>query len=51
MDMHVEVDPRMTVERAHEIAHEVKDRVREQLPQIQDVLIHIEPSGHAAKGD
>jgi len=51
VDMHVEVDPSMTVVRAHEIAHEVKDRVREKLPQIQDVLVHIEPAGHAAQGD
>ena len=51
VDMHVEVDPQMTVVRAHEIAHEVKDRVREKLPQIQDVLVHIEPAGHEAKGD
>jgi cation diffusion facilitator family transporter len=51
VDMHVEVDPNMTVVRAHEIAHEVKDRVREKVPSIQDVLIHIEPTGHAARGD
>jgi cation diffusion facilitator family transporter len=51
VDMHVEVDPQMTVDRAHLIAHEVKDRVRAKLPQIQDVLVHIEPAGHAARGD
>ena len=51
VDMHIEVDPNMTVERAHKIAHEVKDRVREKLPQIQDVLVHIEPADHEAKGD
>lgn len=44
VDMHVEVDPNMTVVRAHEIAHEVKDRVREKVPSIQDVLVHIEPA-------
>jgi divalent metal cation (Fe/Co/Zn/Cd) transporter len=49
--MHVEVDPQMSVDRAHQIAHEVKDRVRAKLPQIQDVLVHIEPAGHTAKGD
>ncbi|HUS34138.1 MAG TPA: cation diffusion facilitator family transporter [Verrucomicrobiae bacterium] len=49
VDMHVEVDPQMTVDRAHIIAHEVKDRVRERLPQIQDVLVHIEPAGHATR--
>lgn len=51
VDMHIEVDPQMTVDRAHRIAHEVKDRVREKLPQIQDVLVHIEPAGHAAAED
>jgi cation diffusion facilitator family transporter len=45
VDMHVEVDPAMTVERAHAISHDVKDRVRGKFPQIQDVLIHIEPAG------
>ena len=44
VDMHVEVDPKMTVERSHEIAHEVKDRVRTGIPVVQDVLVHIEPS-------
>lgn len=44
VDMHVEVDPLMTVQDAHGIAHQVKDRVRERLPNIADVLVHIEPS-------
>jgi cation diffusion facilitator family transporter len=43
VDMHVEVNPSMTVKRAHEIAHDVKDRIRERLPLVRDVLIHIEP--------
>ncbi len=45
VDMHVEVDPQMTVRRSHEIAHEVKDRVREKMPRVSDVLVHIEPLG------
>lgn len=45
VDMHLEVDPLMTVREAHRIAHAVKDAVRAALPQIQDVLIHIEPLG------
>jgi cation diffusion facilitator family transporter len=45
VDMHVEVDPLMTVLRSHEIAHMVKDNVRAQVPQVRDVLIHIEPQG------
>jgi cation diffusion facilitator family transporter len=48
-DMHVEVDPQMTVVRSHEIAHAVKDKVRAQIPAVSDVLVHIEPLSIAAK--
>ena len=44
VDMHVEVDPQMSVQRAHNIAHEVKNKVRAQIPMVYDVLVHIEPS-------
>ena len=44
VDMHLEVDPQMTVEHSHNIGHEVKDKVRGQIPSVRDVLIHIEPS-------
>jgi cation diffusion facilitator family transporter len=47
VDMHVEVDPQMTVQRAHEIAHDVKDVIRHQFPKVSDVLVHIEPAGQA----
>ena len=43
VDMHVEVDPQMAVENAHRISHEVKDKVRAEVPSVRDVLIHIEP--------
>jgi cation diffusion facilitator family transporter len=43
VDMHVEVDPQMTVLRSHEIAHDVKDKIRGALPAVCDVLVHIEP--------
>ncbi len=45
VDMHVRVDPEMTVARAHEIAHAVKDAVRDRQARVRDVMIHIEP-GH-----
>lgn len=44
VDMHVEVDPLMTVDHAHKISHQVKDAIREQVPSVKDVLIHIEPA-------
>lgn len=43
VDLHVEVNPQMTVREAHDIAHAVKDGIREQLPAVRDVLVHIEP--------
>jgi len=49
VDMHVEVDPQMTVQRSHEIAHEVKDKVRNRIPSVQDVLVHIEPAKTVAR--
>ena len=45
VDMHVEVDPEMSVQRAHDIAHRVRDAVREKMPAVHDVLVHIEPRG------
>jgi cation diffusion facilitator family transporter len=45
VDMHLEVDPQMTVQRSHDIAHEVKDNVRNAIPTVRDVLVHIEPAG------
>jgi len=45
VEMHVEVDPQMTVLRSHEIAHDVKNRIRAQMPNVSDVLVHIEPLG------
>jgi cation diffusion facilitator family transporter len=44
VDMHVEVDPFINVLAAHAIAHHVKDRVREEFPNVHDVLVHIEPA-------
>jgi cation diffusion facilitator family transporter len=49
VDLHIHVDPLMTVERAHTIAHTVKDRLRAELPRIRDVLVHVEPERRAGK--
>ncbi len=43
VEMHIEVDPQMTVLRSHEIAHLVKDQIRDTMPAVSDVLVHIEP--------
>lgn len=44
VDIHIEVAPDMTVQRAHDIAHEVKSAMRGKRPEIVDVLVHVEPA-------
>lgn len=44
VDLHVHVDPAMTVQESHTLAHRVKDRIRAAQPRIADVLIHVEPA-------
>jgi cation diffusion facilitator family transporter len=43
VDLHIHVDPEMTVARSHALAHEVKKRLKAEFPRIQDVLVHVEP--------
>jgi cation diffusion facilitator family transporter len=43
LEMHVEVDGRLSVAVAHELAHTVKDAIRAEVPRVLDVTIHIEP--------
>lgn len=48
VDLHLEVDPQMTVHASHEIATEVRFRIRDRLEWVADVLVHVEP--FAAQG-
>ena len=43
VDLHVLVDPLLTVREGHDIAHAVKDAVIAADPRIRDVLVHVEP--------
>jgi cation diffusion facilitator family transporter len=44
VDMHVWVDPAMSIVAAHDLSHRVKDAVRQAMPTVADVLVHIEPA-------
>ena len=44
VDLHLEVDPEMTVRESHRIATEVRISIKEGLSWVADVLIHVEPS-------
>ena len=44
VDLHLEVDPDMTVRVSHDIAQRVRERIREELSWVADVLVHVEPA-------
>ena len=44
MDMHLQVDPELSIKVAHSLAGKVKARLKAKVPRTLDVLIHIEPS-------
>jgi cation diffusion facilitator family transporter len=44
VDLHLEVDPEMTVRASHEIATQVREKIREQISWVADVLVHVEPA-------
>jgi len=43
VDIHIGVQETITVRAGHDIAHAVKDAIREENEKIADVLVHIEP--------
>lgn len=43
VDLHIEVDPRLTVADSHFIAHQVQEHLIRQIPDIAGVLVHVEP--------
>jgi len=43
VDLHATVEASISVKAGHDIAHKLKDTLRQEIPQIGNVLIHIEP--------
>ena len=43
-DLHVLVDPRMTVAVSHELADRIESEIIHRFPQVKDILVHIEPN-------
>ncbi len=50
VDLHLEVDPEMTVRESHEIATRVRFAINDALGWVADVLVHVEPSAPAETG-
>lgn len=46
VNLDIEVDPDMSVRNAHAIAKKVEDIIKIDIPNIYDVMVHIEPTGN-----
>lgn len=44
VDLHAIVNANISVKEGHDIAHRLKNRLLQELPQIADILIHVEPN-------
>jgi cation diffusion facilitator family transporter len=44
VDLHLEVDPEITVRESHDIASQVRGALKDNLEFVADVLVHVEPS-------
>jgi cation diffusion facilitator family transporter len=51
VDIHIEVDPALTVAESHNIAGGVRQRLRLDLDWVADVLVHIEPTAIQSEGE
>lgn len=47
ISMDIEVEPLMTVQDAHGVAEQVEQAIKMDLPNVYDIVVHIEPMGHS----
>ncbi len=45
-DLDIEVDPAMSVQNAHRVAVAVEKSIKESMPEVYDVIVHVEPLGN-----
>jgi len=46
VDLDIEVDPKMSVSKAHDLSVLVEKAIKERLPEVYDVIVHVEPRGN-----
>jgi cation diffusion facilitator family transporter len=47
LDIHIEVEPTLTVAQGHDIAEAARGRILELFPDVIDVVVHVDPLGQA----
>ncbi len=45
LDMSISLDPTLSIQQAHEVAHQVSAELHRQVPQVMDAVVHAEPLG------
>lgn len=43
VDLHIQINPDMHIDQAHKISYRVEDEIRRAIPQVTDVVVHLEP--------
>jgi len=43
LDLHVQVSPRMHMDRAHRISDAIEEAIKRSIPEVTDVVVHMEP--------
>ena len=43
VDCHIHVEPNMTAQKSHDLVHEIEDRIKNEMSEVADVVIHVEP--------
>ena len=49
LDVHILVDPRMSIEKAHKVADALEEKIKGSFPAATDIVVHIEPEGNDCK--
>jgi len=45
VDLHIWVKPNMHIDRSHELAHSIEEKLKKEIPGVREVITHIEPAG------
>ena len=45
VDLRLHVPPEIKIEEAHQLAHKVEDRIKEEFSEVTEVVVHVEPEG------
>ena len=44
VDLHVQVDPQMHIDKAHKISFLIEEAIKKNIPEVSDVVVHMEPA-------